>query len=305
MKKIKLIGLAGCIAICGILQANNVWADTDPNNSNEIVQNKSKTDASDNPSSQKQAAKTEQVAKAGWKIENNKKYYYVNNQKLTGYQKINGNHYLFSKKGVMKVGLQKPAHKSYRYFLKSGKQAKKNVSTNKAYYWVSRKGKIGGIKNKAKVICQRPEMPTGCEITAVTMMINFAGKKVSKFQAAKVMKRSSNPNKGFIGSPYKKWPLGYWVAPKGVKSVVKHYLGKNKVMTGCSMKAIKNKLLHSHLVVAWVGMFDGFPNHAIALTGYHKGKIYYNDPWTGTKRVMRQSIFKKHWAFDAYRALSY
>lgn len=112
-------------------------------------------------------------------------------------------------------------------------------------------------------------MPTGCEITAVTMMINFAGKKVTKQQAAKIMPRSSNPNKGFIGSPYKKYPLGYWVAPNGVKPVVKHYLGKAQNMTNCGLPAIKDKLINSHLVVVWAGMFDGISNHAITLTGYH------------------------------------
>ena len=119
------------------------------------------------------------------------------------------------------------------------------------------------------------------------------------------MPRSSNPNKGFIGSPYKKYPLGYWVAPNGVKPVVKHYLGRAQNMTNCGLPAIKDKLINSHLVVVWVGMFDGLSNHAITLTGYHGKTIYYNDPWTGTKRKIKQEIFATHWALDAHRALSY
>lgn len=181
----------------------------------------------------------------------------------------------------------------------------KNTKTKKAYYWINKSGKVVGIRNYAKVISQLPEMPTGCEITAVTMMINFAGKKVTKQQAAKIMPRSSNSNKGFIGSPYKKYPLGYWVAPNGVKPVVKHYIGRAKNMTNCGLPAIKDKLINSHLVVAWVGMFDGISNHAITLTGYHGKTIYYNDLWTGTKRKIKQEIFATHWALDAHRALSY
>lgn len=111
--------------------------------------------------------------------------------------------------------------------------------------------------------------------------------------------------KGFIGSPYKKYPLGYWVAPNGVKPVVKHYLGKAQNMTNCGLPAIKDKLINSHLVVVWVGMFDGISNHAITLTGYHGKTIYYNDPWTVTKRKIKQEIFVTHWALDAHRALSY
>ena len=204
-------------------------------------------------------------------------------------------------KNVRKV----PHTKHYSYFDQLGRRRMKNTSTKKAYYWINKKGQITGIKNNAKVICQRPQMPTGCEITAVTMMLNFAGKKVSKYQAAKIMPRSSNPNKGFVGSPYKKFPLGFWVAPGGVKPVVQHYLGKPQIMTKCSINAIKQKLLRSHLVVVWVGMFDGISNHAITLTGYHGNTLYYNDPWTGTKRKISVAKFKIHWALDGHRAISY
>lgn len=70
-----------------------------------------------------------------------------------------------------------PHTKHYSYFDQLGRRRMKNTSTKKAYYWINKKGQITGIKNNAKVICQRPQMPTGCEITAVTMMLNFAGKK--------------------------------------------------------------------------------------------------------------------------------
>lgn len=48
-------------------------------------------------------------------------------------------------------------------------------------------------------------------MTAVTMMINYAGKSVSKFTVANETPRSSNGNYGFVGSPYKK--TGWWVYP--------------------------------------------------------------------------------------------
>lgn len=227
-------------------------------------------------------------------------------KKTTGYKKIGNYWYVFNKNGVVLTGVRKIPNKStYGYFNASGHRQFKNTKTSKAYYWINKSGTITGIKNYAKVISQLPEMPTGCEITAVTMMINFAGVKVTKQQAAKVMHYSSNPNKGFIGSPYKKWPGGYWVAPNGIKSVVKHYLGTSQVMTGASMTSIKKKLLRSHCVVMWVGMFDGISNHAITLTGYHNGLIYFMDPWTGTKRSIKESTLKVHWALDAHRALSY
>jgi len=170
--------------------------------------------------------------------------------------------------------------------------------------WIHRNGTVKSYRYLAvPLIGQRPQLPTGCEITATAMMLQYAGAKVTKLSLAKEMPRSSNPNKGFIGSPYNK--TGWWVAPKGLMSTVKKHLGTAKNMTGSSFNQMKTQINKNHPVVIWAAGLDGFDTHAITLSGYSKTRAYYNDPWTKKKTSMtikRLHTLRKH---DAYRALSY
>lgn len=266
-----------------------------------------KTQIAANKNQKNQANLSSKSSKSleGWVTENGTTFYYQNGKKVTGQIKIDNSYYLFDKNGQRLIGVRKTPHKaSYSYYLGDGKRSEMSIATPKTQYLI-KNGKIIGVKNKVDAISQRPQLPTGCEMTAVTMMLNFAGVPVSKIEVANLTPRSRNPNKGFIGSPYKKYPAGYWVAPDGIKGVVKKYLGTAEVMTGASLTAIKNKLLRSHLVVVWVSGIDGFSNHALTLTGYYKKRLYYNDPWTGKKASISTSSFIKHWHDDGYRALSY
>lgn len=164
-------------------------------------------------------------------------------------------------------------------------------------------GRIIGAINNAEVICQNPELPTGCEMTAVTMMLRYAGVNINKFQVANETPRSSNGNFGFVGNPYS--VTGWWVFPTGIAPVVQRHLGTSQVMTGASLAAIQDKLNIGHLVVVWMANMNGFVNHAIALTGYNANGFFYNNPWTGRKEAMSYGEFYGHWNADAQRALSY
>jgi bifunctional autolysin len=164
-------------------------------------------------------------------------------------------------------------------------------------------GRIIGAINDAEVICQNPELPTGCEMTAVTMMLRYAGVNVDKFQVANETPRSSNGDYGFVGNPYS--VTGWWVFPTGIAPVVQRHLGTSQVMTGASLAAIQEKLNIGHLVVVWMANINGFVNHAITLTGYNASGFFYNNPWTGRKEAMSYGEFYSHWNADAQRALSY
>lgn len=170
--------------------------------------------------------------------------------------------------------------------------------------WIHRNGTVKSYRwLNIPLIAQRPELPTGCEITATTMMLQYAGAKVTKMSLAKEMPRSSNPNKGFVGSPYSR--SGWWIYPKGLMSTVKKHLGSATNMTGASFKKMKGQINQGHPVVIWVAGVDGFVNHAITLSGYSSKRAYYNDPWTKKKTSMTLANLHNHRKHDAYRALSY
>lgn len=170
--------------------------------------------------------------------------------------------------------------------------------------WIHRNGTVKSYRwLSVPLIAQRPQLPTGCEVTATAMMLKFAGVKVSKMSLAKEMPRSSNPNKGFVGNPYSK--SGWWIYPKGLMPIVKKHVGSAKNMTGASFTKMKVQINKGHPVVIWVAGVDGFVNHAITLSGYSSTRAYYNDPWTKKKTSMTLANLHNHRKHDAYRALSY
>lgn len=153
------------------------------------------------------------------------------------------------------------------------------------------------------LIAQRPQLPTGCEITATTMMLNFAGDNSTKLQLTKEMPRSSDPNQGFVGNPYKK--SGWYIYPKGLLGLVRHHLGSAINLTGASITTLKHQVRKNKPVVVWLSKFDGFSNHAVTMTGYTNKRVCINDPWTNQKRSLSNSFFNVHHKLDASRALSY
>lgn len=159
--------------------------------------------------------------------------------------------------------------------------------------------------NNVPLIGQRPQLPTGCEITAVTMMINYASKKkYSKIYMAKKMPRSSNPNKGFVGNPFSK--SGWYIFPPALLKLVHHYLGSSKLFTGRSTSFLKNYIkTKKRPIVVYVGKIDGFPNHAVTVTGFSKSRIFFNDPWTDKRTSLNNKAFEFHRNYVNKKALGY
>ncbi|EJB3552944.1 C39 family peptidase [Listeria monocytogenes] len=212
-------------------------------------------------------------------------------------------------------------------WLKTNTKFKAIAKTSNNWYRFSFKGKNGYVSGKyvkaattapapkpstpkivqmnVPLIVQRPQLPTGCEITNIAMMLRYAGKNVDKVKLAKEMKRhKSNPNYGFVGNPFSK--SGWTIYPPALVNQVKKYTGTAKNMTGTNLGGIKNQLNKKRPVVAWVSNFHGFSVHAITITGYDKNNFYYNDSWSGQKNArISQSYFNTCWSKQAKRAISY
>ncbi|GAF37051.1 C39 family peptidase [Lentilactobacillus farraginis] len=175
---------------------------------------------------------------------------------------------------------------------------------HKAIGWI-RKSAMNAtyLRLNVPMVAQRPQLPTGCEITATTMMLLYAGANVTKMQLAREMPRSKDPNKGFVGSPYSK--SGWWIYPKGLMKLVRNHAGSAINLTGAGFGKIKQSINQDHPVVVWVHGVDGFVNHALTISGYSTTRAYYNDPWTAKRSSMSIRELQRHRSRDAYRALSY
>lgn len=152
------------------------------------------------------------------------------------------------------------------------------------------------------LISQLPELPNDCEITAVTMMLQYAGANVSKMQMAYEMPRSGDPNYGYIGQPWDS--TGVTIFPPALMNLVEKYTGTAKNLSGQNFDAVKYQINIGHPVVTW-NTLHGFPYHALTVTGYDPNYVYYNDCWTNQTTRMEINQFINNWNTQNRRAISY
>jgi uncharacterized protein YvpB len=156
------------------------------------------------------------------------------------------------------------------------------------------------------LIGQLPELPTGCEITAVTMMLNYKGCNVDKVTLANEMPRTEkkDPNLGYVGDPFTS--EGWTIYPPALMNLVQKYAGSVVNLTGASNTDLEKHLLNHKPVVVLVSSLHGFTVHALTLTGFDQEYYFYNDPWTSEKDVkMKKDRFNEIWNGQSKRALSY
>lgn len=109
-------------------------------------------------------------------------------------------------------------------------------------------------------VLQNPELPTGCEVTALTMALNYAGYPVDKITLTDKYLIKADPyeatfGEAFIGSPYDATAWGCY-APVIVETA-NNYLASQKGiehvknLTGCSLKTLLNEVANGIPVITW------------------------------------------------------
>ncbi|WP_409296006.1 SH3 domain-containing protein [Peribacillus sp. SCS-26] len=185
------------------------------------------------------------------------------------------------------------------------------------------------------LVYQRPELPSGCEATALTMALNYYGVKVGKTTIAKKMPYDStklvrnadgsiriwgDPDVGFVGSPFGN---GYTINPGPLKRVLDQYRSGGINLTGKSYSEIEKQVALGRPVLAWFTISHEMPTkrtwktpkgkiinaarplHCIVVTGFDSNYVYFNDSESRQKNVkMSKSKFSSIYNAMGKRALA-
>ena len=187
------------------------------------------------------------------------------------------------------------------------------------------------------LINQLPELYNGCEITSLTMMLNYIGIDVDKMTLAEEVKKDptpiirsgdvitswGDPQYGFVGSISGNTGVGYAVYPEPLIPLINDYTDDRGVnLTGKSLDTLKQYLASDHPIIVWVTadwtmpsfitwtkndktIHATFSEHAVLLTGFDENYFYFNDPLANKKSYVSINTFESVWTAMGSMAVSY
>ena len=174
-------------------------------------------------------------------------------------------------------------------------------------------------------IAQKPELPRGCEVTALAMMLRYSGVDADKLTLAAQIDKvpylvnglHGNPHVGFVGDMYTFSKPGYGVYHEPVERLAARYRPGNVTkLTGASFGTILSYVGRGQPV--WVitnATFAKLPSsafttwktatgdvqitwseHAVVVTGYDPSFVYVNDPLgRGANEKLARGPFADAW----------
>lgn len=181
-----------------------------------------------------------------------------------------------------------------------------------------------------------PELPRGCEVTSLAMLLQYAGISVDKMTLAKEINTvpfrdqngvHGNPNVGFVGDMYSLNNPGYGVYHSPIANLAESYLpGRIVDLTGQNIDSVYNMINQGSPV--WVitnSRFASLPDsqfsvwntptgsvqityreHSVLVVGYDDNYVYINDPLADQSyKAVSRSSFEESWVQMGKQAVSY
>ena len=191
------------------------------------------------------------------------------------------------------------------YYQADGTRVTGTILINGAYVHFDEQGRWQSTYLEVPYISQLPDMPSGCEVVSVTMMLNYAGVDVTKEDVAERLPYADDPEFGFTGSLYDDgyyWEGGI-IWPSALLDLVRDYTGTAVDLTESPWSAICGQIDAGRPVCVWFGS-EGM-DHTVLLTGYSATEVWLNDPLDEENSGMSLDWFMFYWEQNGYRALSY
>ncbi|ENH97130.1 hypothetical protein J416_06762 [Gracilibacillus halophilus YIM-C55.5] len=176
---------------------------------------------------------------------------------------------------------------------------------------------------------QFPELPRGCEVTSLSMLLRYHEITIDKLQLAEQIKKDTtpyqvkngkvhfgNPHNGFVGSMYTYDQPGYGVYHEPIYQLTKQHAGNRaENLTKSSFTEILNRIHQKQPVLIITNItYEPLPQssfqtwqtpdgpievtrkqHAVVITGYDENDIYFNDPYDGEHKKAPKRPFIAAW----------
>ncbi len=185
------------------------------------------------------------------------------------------------------------------------------------------------------LISQNPELPRGCEVTSLAMLLNHAGIMVNKIELAENVKKvpfqqdglMGNPNDGFVGSMYTLEEPGLGVYHDPIFDLAEHYLPNRIIdLTGFDFEEILIHLKDGKpiwvIANTWYNYVPEtywftwktssgniqitYQEHSVVLTGFDETYVFFNDPLEVIKnRKVLKTEFEKAYNQMGKQAITY
>ena len=177
-------------------------------------------------------------------------------------------------------------------------------------------------------LMQMPELPRGCEVTSLAILLLSQGIQTDKMELAERVKKDptpyqikngqvfyGNPHAGFVGRMNSYSESGYGVYHEPIAELLNEYMPDMALdLTGCDFDDLLYYLaldipvwviinttyapLPKSAFLTWntdLGPIQiTYREHSVLLTGYDETYIYFNDPLTGPSQASRLT-FAEAW----------